>query len=121
MNVLLVEDDQSAQRLVEVVLCRAGYDVDIVSNGDDAIEHVNYKTYAAIVLDLMMPVLSGYEVLDWLREHEAEMLRHVVVTTAASSRDLQHLRSSEVFAILRKPFDIGELLTAVNACLDRQS
>jgi DNA-binding response OmpR family regulator len=121
MDVLCIEDDPAIQRLVKLVLGHAGYSVEVVPNGREGIDRLGLKTYDVILLDLMLPVLNGFQVLEWLRERDSSLMRRVVVITAASTRDVKRIREGDVFAVLRKPFDIEELLRTVRACIDQKA
>lgn len=117
-RVLLIEDDRAIQRLVERVFARKGYTLEIAVNGKEGIAQIETATYDAIVLDLMMPVVSGFEVLEWLDEHRPGTARGcVIVMTAASDRDVRKIDQGSVFAFVRKPFDIEDLVGTVARCV----
>jgi CheY-like chemotaxis protein len=121
-RILVGEDDEPTRRLVSTVLTRQGYTVDIAENGATAIARIEAATYDAIVLDLMMPVMNGLQVLEWLtRERPGTTKNTVIVLTAASPRDLSRFDQDNVFAVLRKPFDLGELLLTIEGCVARSS
>lgn len=115
---LVVDDDESILQLVSVVLSRAKYDVDTAVNGSDALEKMNARLYDVVVLDLMMPEVSGFDVLERLRAvaHES---RAVVIMSAASSNVLARAAGLHVFAALQKPFEVADLVKAVDACARR--
>jgi CheY-like chemotaxis protein len=117
MQILVVDDDPSIRRLVCAVLLRAGYSTDEAKNGDEAIAKLRESQYAAVVLDLMMPVRSGYEVIDFVSAGMPAMLPSVIVMTAAArTRIKEPLGASGVGRVLFKPFDINELLRLVQEC-----
>ena len=109
-KILIADDDPPLRGLLRLVAARAGFEVDTATNGAEALEKIRTNTYAVAVIDLMMPHLSGYEVVD----HLAEMTTRpqVIVVTAMNDARLARLNSSVVSTILRKPFDI-EMLSAV--------
>lgn len=73
------------------------------------------ERYDAVVLDLMMGPGSGLDVLDAIRiERPGE--KFVIVVSATSQASIDRLESNNIFAKLRKPFDIDELLSAVREC-----
>ena len=122
-RILVVEDDASILRLVNAVLTRAGYEVDTATNGREALEKIERTPYAAVVLDLMMPGSSGFDVLARLRIIDPQH-KFVIITSAASAEVMAKAAvSPNVFAALRKPFEIDELTAAVRACItgDEQS
>lgn len=115
-KILVVDDDDSIRRLIRTLLGRAGFETEEAHNGEEALRMLQEKGYHAILLDLMMPVVNGFEVLDWIEEHDGSKLQCVIVTTAATDRDISRLRRETVFAVLRKPFDLAELVETVTRC-----
>jgi|SRR5438270_9295970 len=109
-KILIADDDPPLRGLLRLVAARAGFAVDTASNGADALEKLRANRYAVAVIDLMMPRLSGYDVIDHLAEMSSRPA--VVVVTALNDARLTRLDSSVVSSILRKPFDI-EMLSAV--------
>ena len=109
-KVLIADDDPALRGLLRLVARRAGFEVDVASNGSEALEKIRDNEYLIAVIDLMMPRVSGYEVIERL----AEMDRRpgVVVVTAMNDAHIPRLNSEVVQSILRKPFDI-EMLSAV--------
>jgi DNA-binding response OmpR family regulator len=109
-KILIADDDPPLRGLLRLVAARAGFDVDTAANGAEALEKLRANRYTVAVIDLMMPWMSGYDVI----EHLAEMPSRpaVVVVTALNDARLARLDSSVVSSILRKPFDI-EMLSAV--------
>ena len=116
MSVLVVDDDRAIRELLAAVMRREGLTVDVASDGDAAIEHLRETRYNVIVLDLMMPKLSGWEVVGWLRSNPECKPRTVIVSTAADRNVLGDLDAEIVNAIFVKPFDVGELGAYVRAC-----
>ena len=103
-----------------MVLQRQGYQIDVASDGLEAVLKLGVCEYDVIVLDLMMPNLDGFTFLNTFAREEPERLRKVIVTSAASPAVIKERMDSEPFRFLPKPFDIGELITAVRACIDAQ-
>src|SRR5438045_2056072 len=112
-RVLLLDDDSAMRRLLSLLLRRAGYKVDAFTRGNDAIEAIDENDYAAILLDLMMPLEGGMTVIRHLREHGPAMLRRVVLVTGAPDAVIGPLRN-EIFGVVRKPFRHEEIATIVN-------
>lgn len=115
-KILVVDDDQSIRRLIRTLLSRAGFETEEAHNGEEALRLLQEKDYKVILLDLMMPVVNGFEVLEWIEQNDVSSLRCVIVTTAATDRDISRLRRETVFAVLRKPFDLAELVETVSRC-----
>ena len=120
-RVLVVDDDVAIRTLLETVLARNGYSVESVRNGEEAIESMDGNRFDAIILDLMMPKVDGFEVIEYLDRTDPERLKRcVIVLTAVASKDLRKLDGSRVFRVIRKPFDLNELVGAVAECVDGQ-
>jgi len=69
----------------------------------------------------MMPITSGFELLDIVEAERPDTLQRIIVTTGVSSSDLQKLDSTRIFSLIRKPFDIHELLRKVGECSEKAS
>ena len=67
-RILLVEDDAFVRDLYQTVLTKAGYELEIANDGEEAVGMASYKIYDLILLDIMLPKLTGIEVLKVLRE-----------------------------------------------------
>lgn len=117
-SILVVEDDPAIRRLVTMVLQRAGYNVDIAADGLEAVLKLGLHEYDVIILDLMLPHVDGFTFLETLGQHAPENLHKVIVTSAASPALIRERLQSVPFAVLPKPFDLGELLAKVKACLE---
>ena len=112
-TVLVVDDDDAIRTLISRVLLRADFEVAQAGNGSEALAKLRTRSYRCVVLDLMMPVMSGFELVDYLRDHDDAGAPCIVVVSAAGERDLQSITSPLVKSVLRKPFDLPQLLEAV--------
>jgi DNA-binding response OmpR family regulator len=111
--ILIVDDDEPTQNLLRAVLRRCGYESEVAANGRQAIGLLREKRYAAVVLDMMMPEVSGHEVIGYLAV-AAESVP-VIICSAAGPKALAGFDPAVVKAIVRKPFDIDQLVAAVTA------
>jgi DNA-binding response OmpR family regulator len=80
-----------------------------VAEGDAAIQHLERGDYDCILLDLMLPHLSGFDVLRHLMLRKSELLRRTFIMTAATDESLQFIERDAVAGVLRKPFEVGTL------------
>jgi CheY-like chemotaxis protein len=119
-RVLVVDDDLAIRRLARIVLTREGCTIDEARNGHEAILAISERGYDAVVLDLMMPVLSGVEVIRHLEESGIRR-RFVIMISAASERELGKINSEVVHSVVRKPFDVADLIRSVNQCIKSQA
>jgi two-component system, OmpR family, phosphate regulon response regulator PhoB len=119
-RVLVVDDEPDIVALVAYHLAKAGYRVSTASSGTDALEAVRRERPALIILDLMLPGMSGYEVLEQLRS--ADATRDVAVLMLTARREepdrIQGL-SLGADDYLTKPFSPQELVLRVGAILRR--
>jgi DNA-binding response OmpR family regulator len=111
-RVLVLDDDPAMQRLVRLLLTRAGFRVDVVARGNAAIDAIQQQSYDAMLLDLMMPVEGGMTVIKHLRLHRPELLRRVVLLTSTPDAVLRTI-AGDVSGIVKKPFVADELIAAV--------
>lgn len=114
--VLVVDDDDAIRKLVVRVLRREHYETAEAVHGREALERLRERPYAAMVLDLMMPIMTGIEVIRYLETHDDAGAPCVIVVSAAAERQLEQVRSPSVHAVLRKPFELPELIAAVREC-----
>jgi len=107
-RVLLVEDEPMITDRIESALAST-CTVTTVSDGDTAIQRLLSGQYDCILLDLMLPHLSGFDVLRHLVLRRGDLLKRTVVMTAATDESLQFIDRNAVGGVLRKPFEIGAL------------
>ena len=117
-SVLVVDDDLALRGLFKNLLSRKGFDVDSATDGRDAFEHIAHQNYAVILLDLMMPNISGFELLERIERDSPALLPRVIVMTGASQRAVAKVDTSKVWGLIRKPFDIDDLVSSAIACAD---
>ena len=120
VHVLVVDDEPDIVALVAYHLARAGYRVSTSSSGDDAVALARRERPALIVLDLMLPGLSGYDVLEQLREDDSTRDIAVLMLTARREEP-DRIRGLSLGAddYLTKPFSPQELVLRVGAILRR--
>ena len=120
-GILVVEDDPAIRRLVRMVLLRHGYQVETASDGVEAVLKLGIGDYDAIILDLMMPHLDGFDLIDTLAANDPQRLKRIIVTSAASPTVIQsRMRGSKPFDILPMPFDLDDLQRRVRACVEQE-
>jgi two-component system OmpR family response regulator len=118
MRILVVEDDVKLTRALERGLGHAGYTVDVALTGDEGLSRARRTDYRAIVLDLMLPGLDGFEVCAQLRR--AERWTPVLMLTARDEVT-DRIRGLDGGAddYMVKPFDFGELLARLRVLVGR--
>jgi two-component system response regulator MprA len=110
LRILAVEDDGDTAALVRAVLEEDGHDVRVAADGRKALAELAGWRPDLIILDLLLPALSGHALLRYLRELPEYRQVPVLVMSGALTT-LQPLDGAS--AVLRKPFELGELMTLV--------
>jgi DNA-binding response OmpR family regulator len=122
-RILVVDDDRALQTLLSVLFTRAGFECDFVGDGREAIEKLDgngKQPYSVLMLDLILPGLSGMEILDQLQQTHPSLLSRTIVLTGASNGVLKGVDTSRVHAVIRKPFDIQDVLHLTAECAYRE-
>ena len=120
-RILVVDDDPGVSLLLKAVFTRLGYEVDCVLDGARAVEKLRAGGYSAVLLDLMLPRMNGFEVLREVRSFDAALLPRLIVVTAASNVTLQSFDDTDIHAMFRKPFDLQQLVSAVQAVCEHSA
>ncbi|MBK6087540.1 response regulator transcription factor [Ruminococcus sp. M6(2020)] len=119
MRILFAEDDRDISKAVQTLLTRSGYSVDTVYNGRDAIDYIEQGDYDGVILDWMMPRLSGIEVLAQMRSNG--ITTPVLMLTARDAiEDRVEGLDTGADDYLPKPFAASELLARIRAMLRRK-
>jgi heavy metal response regulator len=118
MNILLVEDDAGASRFIRKGLQEEGYAVDVAFDGEEGLHLATAQHYDLIILDIMLPEMSGFEVLKGIRKKA--VVTPVIFLTAKHEKEYV-IRGLELGAddYLIKPFSFAELLARIKAILRR--
>ena len=106
-RVLLVEDEPMITDRIESAL--SSYAVTVAADGESAIQRIEGGSYDCILLDLMLPHLSGFDVLRHLILRRPDLLKRTFIMTAATDESLQFIEKESVAGVLRKPFEVGAL------------
>jgi two-component system nitrogen regulation response regulator GlnG len=115
-RILVIDDDEAIRTLLFTVLRRRGFTVDRARNGEEAIEAMQRCRYAVALVDLMMPIKNGWDVLDWMgTQPKSDRPLAIVLTAGIASRAMS---ADVVVGTIRKPFDVELLLDIVAACAD---
>jgi two-component system copper resistance phosphate regulon response regulator CusR len=114
MRVLVAEDDEGLREVLVLGLSDAGYQVDAVERGDDAIDQLRWYEYDVAVIDWRMPGAEGIDVVAWARKHDRPTAL-LMLTARDAPQDRIRGLDSGADDYLVKPFDFGELLARVRA------
>lgn len=111
-DVLFVDDDPDLRKAVHLMLDLAGYEVRCAENGKTALEAVAEKMPAVVLLDMLMPIMNGWECAAELRARFGRNVP-IVVVTAAEHAQARAAQIGGVADVLQKPFDMDDLLLVV--------
>ena len=113
-RILIVEDEPNIVESLSFILGRAGFDVDTVANGVEALDRLRRQSFSALVLDIMLPGMNGLDVLKTIRADQALTILPVMVLTAkgqASDRRAAEAIGADIF--VTKPFSTAEVVQHV--------
>ena len=117
-RVLVADDDQSIRQLVGTIVRRENIAVDSATDGHDAIEKLKEHEYSVILLDLMMPRIDGFGVVEYLKTHPPKRKPVVLIITAYADQKFKHVDPEIVAGVLRKPFEVADLGDLVRLCVN---
>jgi DNA-binding response OmpR family regulator len=115
-HVLIIDDDRGLQTLFLTLLERNGFFVDVAHNGAQAYDLIRRNAYSVVLLDLMMPEVNGFELIARLERDSPWLLSRIIVVSGASRSVIEQFDARKVWGLLRKPFDLNELIAAIHAC-----
>jgi two-component system response regulator ResD len=115
-RVLVVDDDEAIRKLIAAILRRRSFLVDTVANGEEALRKLAEHHYSLMLLDLMMPRVDGYTVIERVNEQKIDV--EIVVVTAAGASQVNAIDRTRVRGVISKPFDVTQLVDVVTKICD---
>lgn len=113
-RVLLIEDEPNIIEAISFILSRDGWDVDTHANGIDAVDKVIARAPDLVILDVMLPGRSGFDILRDLRAHDITAALPVLMLTArGQTKDRETAKALGVSRFMTKPFSNAEVLESV--------
>lgn len=117
-KILVIEDERNIQKLVRVNLTASGYKVIVAANGEEGLKLAQLECPDLVILDLMMPDMSGWDVLAVLQaDQKLQKVPVVIVTAAVRELDEDKARRMGAVGYLAKPFSTDELMSSVKHVL----
>ena len=114
-RILVVDDETSILETIQEILAAEGYSVELARNGAEALDRMGQTRPDMVLLEVMMPVLDGFGMLDRLR---ADPEKGKVPVVLMSAGHVPSERRQQVTQYLPKPFELEALLNAVSRALD---
>lgn len=115
-KILIVEDEQSIAEMVKLCLCKNRYMCEIVNDGMAATQKIEEKRYDLILLDIMLPDIDGYDLIEYIKQFDIPVI-FVTAKTSVPDRVKGLKLGAEDY--ISKPFDLEELLARVATVLRR--
>lgn len=112
---LVVDDDEPIRALLVNLVEHLHFAVDSACDGAEAIERLADDGYDVVLLDLMMPRVDGWAVLDHLSLADPDRLRHTIVASAVPLGEIAKRMNVGVFTVHPKPFDLTQLIADIRA------
>jgi len=120
-RILLVEDDTINRLMTKSLLSRAGYHIEVASNGSEAIDALEKNDYSVVLMDCMMPVLNGYEATIVIRNPASAVRNHAIPVIALTANAMQEDRDRCLAAgmddYLAKPIELTKMLALLEKWL----
>lgn len=119
LRLLLAEDSEANQLIAKTMLENAGYVVDVVSNGQEAVDAVKNFTYALVLMDVSMPVMDGITATRLIKDLPGELSRTIVIAMTANvfKDDIDRCYESGMQGFVAKPIDKKRLLEGIQKAL----
>ncbi|HVE70763.1 MAG TPA: response regulator [Thermoanaerobaculia bacterium] len=115
-RVLIVDDDPEVRRILATALRLKSLQIDEAQDGASAIDMLRSNNYAVVLLDIMMPGVDGFGVLEAIGTEPDPPV--VLVVSGAGKQVLDRVDTSKIHGIVKKPFDPLEIADVVAACAD---
>ena len=116
IRILLVEDEKPISNLIRMSLTRAGYNCSCVYDGEEALKAIDSNVYDLILLDIMIPKVDGYELMEYIRPLEIPVI-FITAKDAVEDRVRGLRMGAEDYIV--KPFEVIELLARIDVVMRR--
>ena len=114
-RILIVEDEPNIVESLSFILRRAGFEVDTVTDGAEALDRVRRQAFEVLVLDIMLPGMNGLDVLKAIRSDQTlSSLPVVVLTAKGQANDRRTAEANGASAFITKPFSNADVVERVS-------
>jgi PAS domain S-box-containing protein len=118
-NILVVDDEKGIREGCRRILMSEGFSVDVAENGEEGLKLAKAKPFDLILVDLMMPVMGGLEMMEQVRQHDAEIIM-IVITGFATIETAVDAMKHGAYDYVPKPFTPDQVLAVVNRGLEKR-
>lgn len=117
-KVMIVDDEPDVLISLKTVLERQNYEVTTVTNGEDCLDEINKGFKGVILMDLMMPVMDGWETINQIIKRGYADDVAISIITGKGTKDFQKMSilGSYIFDYLAKPLNVDQLISSVEKC-----
>jgi CheY-like chemotaxis protein len=121
LNILLAEDNKINQKLIAAIIKKAGFNIDIVENGREAVEKVKSNSYDLVLMDLQMPEMNGVDAAKAIREAGFHEIPIIAMTASAFARDRKMCLDAGMNDFIAKSLKQAELLDMISKWMDKRT
>jgi two-component system response regulator VicR len=116
-KILVIEDDKIINNIIEFLLKKEGYTIDIARDGNEGFDMINQNNYDLIITDIMLPYKSGLEVTSYVKNNSPKI--PIIIISALGKEDLTIIEAFKLGAddLVAKPFNPIELILRVKRLL----
>ncbi|WP_394866561.1 response regulator transcription factor [Paraclostridium bifermentans] len=120
INILLIDDEKKICEFVKAYLDKEGYKTDVAYNGNDAINYLDNNEYDIVLLDRMLPDISGEEICNYIRNN-CKLINVSIIMLSAKTEDDDRIEGFELGCddYICKPFNVKELILRIKSVLKR--
>lgn len=119
-DILIVEDNPVNQKLIAFLLTRAGYTYEVAENGADALRRLDQSQFKLVLMDMMMPVMNGYDATKAIRANpKLKDLPVIALTANAMKGEDEKCRAAGCSDYLAKPYSKDQILNAISILIKR--
>ncbi len=120
INILLIDDEKKICEFVKAYLDKEGYKTDVAYNGNDAINYLDNNQYDIVLLDRMLPDISGEEICNYIRNN-CKLINVSIIMLSAKTEDDDRIEGFELGCddYICKPFNVKELILRIKSVLKR--
>ncbi len=120
VRILVLDDEPDTAGLIEITLKPAGFLIEKVYNAEEALERIRSESFDLLLLDVMMPDMDGFEVIEKLQDESTPLPPFLFLTAKGRLVDVERGESLGAAGYLVKPATRGELLDAIKASLNEK-
>ncbi len=117
-DILIVEDNPVNQKLIAFLLARAGYTYEVADNGADALQCLDKSKFKLVLMDMMMPIMNGYDATKAIRANpKTKDLPVIALTANAMKGEDEKCRAAGCSDFLAKPYSKDQILNAISTLI----